>query len=267
MAKRIKTVRAGRLVFACCYSQALPGEPEKTRAAKNKCSTLARRALNFRAAWQKLRLLLAANFGRGDLWVTLTYDDAHLPDNRREAKKRMQLFLDRLRAARKQAGEDLRYIYNTEELVESSDRRLHHHLVLNAGTARRDFELIRSLWTSGENIEIRKLGEHELYADDFLELAQYMCKERNPDAKVYNVGDKCWVSSRNLARPQTESELVGDNVTVTAPPGARILDQDHKQNEYGSFDYIVYLLPANAPELLRRPKPKPRRKRKITEGL
>ena len=267
MAKRIKMVRAGRLVFGVCYSQTLAGESAKARAAKNKCSTLARRALNFRAAWQKLRLLLAANFGRGDLWITLGYDDDHLPASRREAKVRMQGFIDKLRAARRRCGEELRYIYNIEELQKDGSRRLHHHMVLRAGADRRDFELIRSLWTFGSNIEIRKLGEHELYSDNFLELAQYMCKERNPEAKVYNVGDKCWVSSRNLVRPETSSELVSDNVTITAPPGARILDQDHKQNEYGSFDYIVYILPEDAPELQRRPKPRPRRRQKTEEGL
>ena len=256
--KRIKTVRAGRLVVGVCYSQAMPGEPAKARAAKTKCSTLARRALNFRAAWQKLRLTLCANFCRGDLWITLSYDDAHLPPTRREAKQRMQAFIDRLRAARRRAGEELRYIYNIEELMEDGSRRLHHHMVLRAGSARRDFELIRSLWTFGDNIEIRAIGEHELFTDDFLELAQYLCKERNPEAKVCNVGDKCWIGSRNLQRPQTESETVGDNVTITAPPGARILDQDHKQNEYGSFDYIVYLLPEKTGGS---PKP-PRRRQK-----
>lgn len=244
--KRIKTVRAGRLVFGVCYSQALPGESAKARAAKSKCSSDARRALNFRAAWQKLRLILAANFGRGDLWVTLTYDDAHLPDGRKAAKKRMTLFLDRLRDARKRAGEELRYVYCTEELTDDGGRRLHHHLVLNAGQARQDYELLRSLWTDGSHIEIRRLGEHEDYGDDFLELAKYMTKERDPEAKTIAVGDKSWVSSRNLARPVVESETVCDNVTITAPPGARIIDTDQKRNEYGSYDYIVYLLPDEA---------------------
>lgn len=265
--KRIKTIRAGRLVFGVCYSQALPGESAKARAAKSKCSTAARRALNFRAAWQKLRLILAANFGRGDLWVTLTYDDAHLPDGRKAAKKRMTLFLDRLRDARRRAGEELRYVYCTEELTDDGGRRLHHHLVLNAGQARQDYELLRSLWTDGSNVEIRRLGEHDLFGDDFLELAQYMTKERDPEAKTIAVGDKSWVSSRNLARPVVENETVGDNVTITAPPGARIIDSNNIHNEYGSYDYIVYLLPEDAPELLRRPKPKPRRRRKTEEGL
>lgn len=246
--KRMKTVRAGRLVIGVCYSQALASDSPKARAEKTKCSTLARRALNFRAAWQKLRLLLCANFARGDLWITLSYDDAHLPDNRREAKKRVTQFLDRMREAKKKSTELFKYVYVTEELQDDGSRRLHHHMVMTAGASKQDFELIRSLWTFGDNIEIRRLGEHELYTDDFLELAQYMCKERNPDAKVYNVGDKCWVGSRNLERPVTESELVDDNVTITAPPGARVLDRDTKQNEYGSYDYIVYLLPLRPPQ-------------------
>lgn len=258
MAKRLKTVRAGRLVVGVCYSQAKATDSAKARAAKTKCSTMARRALNFRAAWQKLRLILCANFSRGDLWVTLGYDDDHLPANRKEAKKKMQLFIDKLRAARRRSGEELRYVYNIEEIQEDGSRRLHHHMVLQAGAARNDFELIRSLWTFGSNIEIRKLGEHEIFADGFLELAQYMCKERNPEAKVYNVGDKCWIGSRNLARPETESEIVSDNVTITAPPGAVILDKHSEANEYGSFDYIVYLLPAAPPHAA----DPPRRKRK-----
>lgn len=260
MAKRIKTVRAGRLVFGVCYSQPAAADSPKARAAKQKCSTAARRALNFRAAWQKLRLLLCANVSRGDLWVTLTYDDAHLPPTRKAAAKIMATFIDRMRAARRRDGEEILYFYVTEELQDDGSRRLHHHMVLRAGAARRDYELIRSLWSWGDNIEIMPLGEHALYSDDFLELAQYMCKERNPDVKTYNVGAKCWVSSRNLERPVVESELAPDNVTITAPPGARIIDQDHKQNEFGSFDYIVYLLPAAPPD------PR-RRKRKTEEGL
>lgn len=263
MPKRIKTVRAGRLVIGVCYSQTTAADTQKARAAKSRCSSMARKALNFRAAWQKLRLLLCANVDRGDLWITLGYDDDHLPANRREAKAKMQQLIDRLRIERRKAGEELLYFWNTEELQDDGSRRLHHHLILRAGQQRRDYELIRSLWTCGSNIEIRKLGEHELYSDDFLELAQYFCKERNPDAKAYNVGDKCWVASRNLVRPETKSELVPDNVTIAAPPGARVLDSDHKQNEFGSFDFIVYLLP----EFPEAPPKRPPRRRKTEERL
>lgn len=247
--KRLKTVRAGRLVFGVCYSQPMASDGTKARAAKAKCSSAARQALNFRAAWQKLRLLLCCNFGDGDLWVTLSYPDGFLPPNRKAAKKNVQKYIDRLRENRKAAGEDLKYIYNTEELGEDGKPgRLHHHMIINSGAAHKDFEVINSLWCFGSaNVEIRQLGKHELYSDDFLELAQYMCKERNPEAKTYNVGDRCWCGSKNLERPVETSELVEDNVTVTAPPGAKIIDQDHKSNEFGQYDYIVYLLP-KAPE-------------------
>lgn len=256
--KRLKTVRAGRLVFGVCYSQAMASDTPKERAAKTKCSSAARQALNFRAAWQKLRLLLCCNFGAGDLWVTVSYPDGFLPPNRKAAKKSMQKYIDRLRDARKELGDVLKYVYNTEELGEDGKPgRLHHHMILNAGAGRNDYEMLNSLWCfGGANVEIRQLGDHELYSDDFLELAQYMCKERNPEAKTYNVGDKCWCSSRNLERPVEVSELVEENVTVTAPPGARILDQDHKSNEFGQYDYIVYLLPK------RQEKERRRRRRK-----
>lgn len=246
---------AGRLVFGVCYTQALSSDSPRARAEKNKCSSLARKALNFRAAWQKLRLLLCCNFGRGDLYITLGYDDEHLPTNRKGAKKCMQAFIDQMRSARRKAGDELKYVYVTEEIQEDGTRRLHHHLIINAGAEQRDFELVRSLWKNGTNIEICYLCDQDLYSDDFLELAQYLCKERNPDQPVNAVGDKCWVPSRNLIKPDPSSYLVDDNVTITAPPGAYILDTDHKQNDYGSYDYIVYLLP------VRPVKPSARRKK------
>ncbi|MEG1758672.1 MAG: hypothetical protein RR235_09490 [Oscillospiraceae bacterium] len=254
--KRLKTLTAGRLVYAVCYTQALPSDGLKQRQAKAHYSTLARQALNFRAAWQKLRLLLLCNFTRYDLYITFGYDDSHLPPNRKAAKKAAQGFIDKLRAQRRKTGDSLKYVYNTQELQDDGTRRLHHHLIINAGAGRQDFDLIRSLWDKGDNVEIGFLSANGRYSDDFLEIAQYFCRERNPDSGVCSVGDKCWVSSRNLAKPIPESYMVSDNVTVTAPPGAYIIDTDHKQNNYGSYDYIVYMLPEAIP--------KPKSRRRIT---
>lgn len=38
-----------------------------------------RETLNARTSFQKLERTLAANFDNGDLFITLTYDDKHLP--------------------------------------------------------------------------------------------------------------------------------------------------------------------------------------------
>ena len=81
--KRLKKQTAGRLVRAVCYTQVLSTDAPRARAEKAKCSTAARRKLNYRFAYQKLQMQLAANFTRRDLYVTLTYDDEHLPPNRR----------------------------------------------------------------------------------------------------------------------------------------------------------------------------------------
>jgi hypothetical protein len=255
--KRLKTVTAGRLVIGVCYTPPIISDDTRARAEKKKCSSFARQKMNFRTAWQKLRLLLCCNFGRGDLYITCGYDDDHLPPNRKTAKKHMQKFMDQLRIARRKAGEDLKYIYVTEELQEDGTRRYHHHLIINSSTEKKDFELIRSLWKYGTNIELVQLGKNQLYSDDFLELSQYLCKERNPEQPFTTVGDKCWVPSRNLEKPIEHSELVDDNMTIVAPPNARILDTDHKQTEFGSmYDYIVYWLPERAAT-----KPSKRRKK------
>lgn len=242
--KRLITVTAGRLVYGVCYTQAIGSDPPRERAAKNKCSNLARQRLNFTAAWRKLQLLICCNFNRRDLWVTFGFDDEHLPANRKEAKKIIQKFFDRLRAQRKANGETLKYLYSIHELQDDGTRRLHFHLIVNATPGRKDYEMIRSLWTWGSNVEINPISETEYYHnDDFLELAQYMVRERNPEAPLTAVGDKGFVGSRNLAKPVRDSELVDECLTLAAPPGAYTIDTYSQQNEYGSYDYIVYLLP------------------------
>lgn len=241
--KRLKKQTAGRLVRAVCYTQVLSTDTPRARAEKAKCSTAARRKLNYRFAYQKLQMQLAANFTRRDLYVTLTYDDEHLPPNRKAAKKQVAAFFDRMRRQYRRAGRELRYVYVTQELQRDGSRRLHHHLIISA-TGSGDYDTIRALWPNGSNAEIIPIGETEMYVhDDFLELAQYLLHERNPDAPATAVGDRGWNASRNLRKPVEESEMVDETVTVTAPPGAFVLDTDHKQNEYGSYDYIVYLLP------------------------
>ena len=64
-----------------------------------------------------------------------------------------------------------------------------------------------------------------------------MCKERQP------TGKQTWTPSRNLRRPQRQTEWVDDALTLAAPPGAVILERDQLDNSWGSFVYIKYLLP------------------------
>ncbi len=187
--------------------------------------------------------MIAANFDKGDLWVTLTYDDEHLPANRKKAKSEIAAFFDRVRKQRKKQGEELKYIYATHELTDDGHGRLHHHLIINS-TGKNDYEMIRSLWLGGTNIEIKPLGNGEhYYYDDFQELAKYMMHERNPELKGHATGDRGYCCSRNLVKPEVTSKLVNDELSTGAPPGSYIIERDIKDNAYGSFVYILYILP------------------------
>ena len=130
MGKIIKQVRAGRLVCAVVYTSPTAGDTPKAREQKRRASTAAREKLNARTSFQKLERTLAANFDNGDLFITLTYDDKHLPENREAAIRRIRSFLSKLRKSRKTRGQLLHYIHVTEGCNPSG--RLHHHLVVNS---------------------------------------------------------------------------------------------------------------------------------------
>lgn len=116
MAKRRKAIRAGRLVKVALYSCPHPKDGEQSRAAKSKCSTMARQAMNLKKAWEKLEMLLAANFNFGDIHIVLTYNDEHLPSCRDDAVGLVKKFIVLLRKARKLKKQELKYVYVTDGL-------------------------------------------------------------------------------------------------------------------------------------------------------
>lgn len=240
MAKRLKIVTAGRLVMAVLYSTPTPRSTSEERAALREISSAAQMALNNRRAWQKLELLLAANFSRRDLVIELTYDDTHLPLSKTEAIKLIRKFLSWLRAHRKARGQELRYVYVTEQLS-AEGGRLHHHLVINGTGA--DLEVLKSLWPYG-NVKMEQLDDWQGYEA----LAKYLTKEAREVGRP-EPGKKCWVSSLGLRKPTVESELVKDTLTLAAPPGAIILSAPPPvRNQYGEFITIKYIKPKKRKE-------------------
>lgn len=155
MKKRKKEVRAGNLVYAVISTPPMPRDPEHVRAAKSKMSTQARRALNMKAAYRRLEMLLAANFIPKDLHLTLTYRDSDLPGTRAEAVKRVRKFLAQMRKLRNARGEVFKYIYVTEG--KHTGKRFHHHIVINA--TKRDIDDIRALWPYGDQVDIEPIAD------------------------------------------------------------------------------------------------------------
>lgn len=234
MAKRLKTVTGGRLVYAVCYTQTTVRDGPQERAAKSQMSSAAQERINLRRSWQKLEMVLAANFGPRDLHLVFTYDDEHLPPTRDAAVKRLRKFFTQLRAYRKPREIPVKYIYVTEQLS-AEGGRLHHHVILN-GTGQ-DIEIIRSLWPCGL-VDLERLDVWEGYEA----LAKYLTKEPQTVGRP-ELGVRAWTPSVGLAKPTVQSEAVPDNVTVSAPPGSIILDRREEHNEFGEYLYIKYILP------------------------
>ena len=231
MAKRVKIETAGQLVRMSCYTMQLPQDSGKARAEKAKLSSEARSRMNARTSWNKCRLTMAANFEIGDLFVTLTYADQNLPDERADALKLLQRWLDRMREEYKRSGNTLRYIYTTENA--HGDGRYHHHIVMNRIDNARD--LFRSKWPFG-SVDVEYIDNI-----DYAPLAKYFTKEGNDKGR--KVGQRTWTPSRGLRKPKTETIFVPDNFTLSTPPGCTMLANPSGRNAYGEFSYLEYITP------------------------
>ena len=104
MAKRKKTIIAGRIVKTVIYTAPEPIDGQRARAEKSRMTSAARKAVNNRTARARLEMLMAANYSGKDLFVTLTYRDECLPGTRAEAVERFRKFIKLFRAQRKKAG-------------------------------------------------------------------------------------------------------------------------------------------------------------------
>lgn len=248
--KTKKIIVAGMLVQEAVYSRAGGRESPKVRAAKRKASSEAQQRMNAKYSWQKLELMLAANFLPGDLVITLTYDNDHLPETRTAANYRLKQFRKTLSALRADRGQDFRMIWSTEN--KSSEGRWHHHCVINATGD--DYAEILRLWVWGSDIKINPLKVNR--DKNYESLARYMCKEARE-----RPGLRSWSCTRSCAKPEIETFPVPDDTDISAPEGVTVLTDASLRTEYGEFHYIKYF--ATDPQQLkgRRPRAKRRRRR------
>ena len=245
--KTKKIIVAGALVREVIYSRASSHDSAKVRREKRKTSTEAQQRLNARYSWEKLELMLAANFVPRDLVVTLTFDDEHRPETRQEAAARLKKFRKELTAIRAERGEELRMIWTLEDKLGIG--RWHVHLVMNATGD--DFREILNCWPYGSEVEIRRLEVEK--QRNYETQARYMCKEARE-----RPGLRSWSATRNCRRPEIETFPVPDDTTVQAPEGATVIVEENKRTEFAEYSFIKYL--AVAPVQLRRQRPPARRR-------
>ena len=259
MAKTLKRIDAGGIQIAALYNRCTGRETPRERQAKHQASSEAQRRMNQIYSYQQLELRLAVNFptpGSG-LWVTLTFDDDHMPGSRKEAQQRFKYFLKKLRQARRKAGLPDPVVFWALEVLTSTSGRWHVHLVMdNTG---RDFDLIRSCWSYGSDIEICKLGvsepgrklpdwmdrDAEEPGNYYRSVARYMTKELR-ECQEYDArpGLHGWSCTRSCRRPEVDEQIVEDSRQLRAPRGATVLIHERRSTELTESVLLKYRLPA-----------------------
>lgn len=237
----MKTIDAGCITERSMYTRIERGDSAQARAAKKECSTQARKVSNHRTLQRSLYFSMAANFDLTDFFLTLTFDDFHLPTKRKEVMRKVNKFVRLLRKHRILRKQDVRYIYCIES--KHGDGRYHVHMVLNS--TGQDVEAICSLWDSG-SVDWEYIGwtkEHgKLHyrgEKGYKILARYMTKEIQP------VGARNYSGSKNLVRPTVTISLLPDSEVerrelFTAPEGAKQTEYQEFRNEWGSFRFISF---------------------------
>lgn len=239
---------AGPLVRECICSRATSREPATVRQEKRKTSSEAQQRMNAKYSWEKLEMMLAANFVPGDLVVTLTFDDDHLPPDRKTAAAKLKKFRAELAKLRSQKDSELRMIWTLEN--KSDAGRWHVHLAMNS--TGEDYEDIRACWPFGPDAEITRLQVNK--KKNYETLARYMCKEARERA-----GLRSWSYTRSCRHPETETFTVPDDTRLTAPEGSTVIVEESVRTAYAEFQYIKYL--ATAPIQLHRQRPRAKRRR------
>jgi hypothetical protein len=166
----------------------------KGRGKRKKPTSDTQQRLNRRHAEGKLRRLLHTNFTPSDLFLTLTFDDAHMPASVEDAQREIQNFLRRLKRRYAKLGTELKYIYILEKGQEHD--RLHVHMVVSGGM---DEEELAQLWGMGHvSADCLQFDENGL-----AKLARYFAKGDTENGGK-PITWKRWVGSRNLEKPQVE---------------------------------------------------------------
>ncbi len=181
------------------------------RGKRQRVSEPKQKELNDKNARRYLVQLGNGNFGIGDLHVSLTYSNKHLPGSVEEAEKVINNYLRRVAYRRKKKGlPPLKYILVTEYKYAKDGeeiKRIHHHVIMNGGLSRDDVEM---MWTK-DRINWKKAETDPKYCGQIEQMGwvnadrlqvnengiEALCKYVTKDPQ----GKKRWSSSRNLERP------------------------------------------------------------------
>lgn len=142
----LKEITAGDQFEIEIYPQfrSMDEVPPEGRTIK-KDNNKAQKNLNDKNARKYVERLINENFSDRDIWMTLTYDDEHLPPDGDvdAAIKNVQKYIRRINYQRKKRGlPNAKYVYVTAYNPDA-EIRWHHHIVMDGAL---DMETVESCW-------------------------------------------------------------------------------------------------------------------------
>lgn len=164
--------------------------PEGRRVVKD--NSKAQKNLNDKNARKYVERLINQNFTDRDIWLTLTYDDEHLPPDGDidTAIKNVQKYIRRVNYQRKKRGlQNAKYVYVTEYNPDA-EIRWHHHIVMDGDL---DMDTVEACWKQSSRNEVRRLNKDE---NGLSGMANYLVKEKK---RIRS--EKRWNSSQGLQDP------------------------------------------------------------------
>lgn len=162
------------------------------RAKKMKESTPAQKNLNDKKSKRQFRRILHENFGRGDLALSLTFDEEHLPETEKDALRLIGNFIRVIRRMWDKKFGDLLpfkyvYVYSDVDGETGEVVRKHFHMIISGGLDRDEIE---SKWKYGfANADRLRFTETGIE-----KLANYMLNQA--------CGKRRWKGSNNLVKPE-----------------------------------------------------------------
>lgn len=225
-----------------------PRGPRKRRVKGS--STLRKLERNLRAAVKALARILNANFSHKDLYLTLKYDDAHLPEDWRQMEKDRSDFIKRVKKTLKKQGiTGTKWVSVCSEIDGRTGEvvRPHIHIPITGdGITFHDGQ-----WWIGHETLDNLWGKGSVYAEplrrqkDYTALALYLIRQagRQTDRKKYH-------TSRNMTKPVVEEYIALTDRELKAPKGAVTVDKHY--DVLSGANYIRYIKPETGKGRVRR---------------
>lgn len=188
----LKEIRAGEQLEIEIYPQFKKLEDVPVEGWIKRDNRKAQKNLNDKNSRKYVERLINQNFSNGDIWITLTYDDKHLPEDGDidAAVKNMQKYISRINYQRKKRGlQKAKYVYVTE-YNPNEKIRWHHHMIMDGAL---DMDAVEACWKQSSRNEVRKLRKDE---NGLSGLANYIVKEKERIR-----GERRWNSSKGLKKP------------------------------------------------------------------